>query len=59
MNNVVPLSPGDKVKIFSSYLQGRTANADNDYYMNMLTNRNPLIIKLNLITMPKQTIKAE
>lgn len=60
MNNVVPLLPGDKVKIFSGYLQGwgQPTLAMTHLYLKMLTNRNPLLIKLNLITMMEQTIKV-
>lgn len=60
MNNVVPLLPGDKVKIFSGHLQSweQPTLAMTHLYMKMLTNRNTLIIKLNLITMTEQTIKV-
>src|SRR5699024_4963349 len=60
MNNVVPLLPGDKVKIFSGHLQSweQPTLAMTHLYMKMLTNRNTLIIKLNLITMTAQTIKV-
>ena len=60
MNNVVPLLPGDKVKIQSGHLHGwgQPTLAMTHLYMMMLTNRNALIVKLNLITMPEQTIKV-
>ena len=60
MNNVMPLLPGDKVKIHSGHLQGwgQPTQAMTHLYMKMLTNRNALIVKLNLITMPEQTIKV-
>lgn len=60
MNNVVPLLPGDKVKIHSGHLQGwgQPTLAMTHLYMMMLTNRNALIVKLNLIIMPEQTIKV-
>ena len=60
MNNVMPLLPGDKVKIHSGHLQGwgQPTPAMTHLYMKMLTNRNALIVKLNLITMPEQTIKV-
>lgn len=60
MNNVMPLLPGDKVKIHSGHLQGwgQPTPTTTHLYMKMLTNRNALIVKLNLITMPEQTIKV-
>lgn len=60
MNNVVPLLPGDKVKIFSRHLPcwGVPNPAMTHLYMKMLTNRNALFVKLNLITMTEQTIKV-
>ncbi len=60
MYNVVPLLPGDKVTIQSGHLQGwgQPTLAMTHLYMMMLTNRNALIVKLNLITMPEQIIKV-
>lgn len=60
MNDVVPLLPGDKAKIHSGHLQGwgQPTPTTTHLYMKMLTNRNTLIVKLNLITMPEQTIKV-
>ena len=60
MNNVVPLLPGDKVKIHSGHLQGwgQPTPTTTHLYMKMLTNRNALIVKLNLITMPEKIIKV-
>lgn len=60
MNNVVPLLPGDKVKIQSGHLQGwgQPTLATSHLYSNMLTNRNSVLVKLNLITMLEQTIKV-
>src|SRR5699024_12686399 len=60
MNNVMTLAPSEKVKIHSGHLKGwgQTTQAMTHLYMKMLTNRNALIVKLNLITMPEQTIKV-
>lgn len=60
MNNIVPLLPCDKVEILSGQLQywRQPTLATTLIYMNMLTNRNPVIVKLNLIAMTEQTIKV-
>ncbi len=48
------------MKIHSGHLQGwgQPTPTTTHLYMKMLTNRNTLIVKLNLITMPEQIIKV-
>lgn len=60
MNNVVPLLPGDKVKILSGHLQGwgQPTLATTLIYMNIFTNRNSVLVKLNFFAMMEQAIKV-